>query len=216
MNQSTKLIPNIPPLYLPTIYHSIACCQGQSAITGYNLAGERIKRGPMIKSTHVWVSMRMLVNVLVFFILSLGPTACGQGTDSTYYERATNTGQGANQTARQAPNNGLDDAAVITAQAQHAVGQEVTVVARVKKLLPEDIIGLPHQRFLIELTNNSTVLIAHDLKFAPAVPIQPGDVVCIHGEYIWNKLGGLIHWTHRSDSPRHESGWIEFNGMRYQ
>ena len=53
-------------------------------------------------------------------------------------------------------------------------------------------------------------------KYAPTVPIQAGNVVRIHGEYIWNRLGGLIHWTHHSDSPKHESGWIEFNGQRYQ
>ena len=45
----------------------------------------------------------------------------------------------------------LDDSAVLTAQAQHAIKVEVNVTARLKKLLPEDRVGLPHQRFLIEL-----------------------------------------------------------------
>jgi Protein of unknown function (DUF3465) len=110
----------------------------------------------------------------------------------------------------------LDDSAVLTAQAQHAIKVEVSVTARVKKLLPEDVQGLPHERFLIELSDGSTVLIAHDLKMAPAVPINPGDIVSIRGEYIWNKLGGLIHWTHHTDTPKHENGWIDFNNVRYQ
>ncbi len=110
----------------------------------------------------------------------------------------------------------LDDREALQAQSEQAIKREITVTARVKKILPEDVQGLPHQRFLIQLSNGSTVLIAHDLKYAPAVPIKPLDVICIHGEYIWNKLGGLIHWTHRSDSPKHESGWIDFNGQRYQ
>ncbi len=110
----------------------------------------------------------------------------------------------------------LDDSAVLAAQAQHAIQVEVCVTARVKKLLPEDVKGLPHERFLIELSNGSTVLIAHDLKMAPRVPLGAGDIVSIRGEYIWNKLGGLIHWTHHSDTPKHVDGWIDFNNVRYQ
>ena len=110
----------------------------------------------------------------------------------------------------------LDDKEGLSAQADHAIKREITVEARVKKLLATDTEGLPHQKFLIELSNGSTILIAHDLKYAPTVPIQAGDVLRIHGEYIWNSLGGLIHWTHHSDTPRHENGWIDFNGVRYQ
>lgn len=109
-----------------------------------------------------------------------------------------------------------DDSEVLRAQAARAIKVEVTVKAPVKKLLRDDVEGLPHQKFLIVLSNGSTVLIAHDLKMAPRVDIQPGDIVCIHGEYIWNKLGGLIHWTHHSDTPYHDNGWIDFNGVRYQ
>jgi hypothetical protein len=110
----------------------------------------------------------------------------------------------------------LDDRDVIACQTNQQSKVEVTVVARVKKLLPDDTRGLQHQKFLLILTNGTTVLIANDLTYGQRVPIQAGDVVKIHGEYIWNKLGGLIHWTHRSDTPRHESGWIEFNGKTYQ
>jgi hypothetical protein len=110
----------------------------------------------------------------------------------------------------------LDDNEALLAQSAHGIKREITVTARVKKILPEDKQGLPHQRFLIELSNGSTILIAHDLKYAPSLPIKPLDVVRIHGEYIWNQLGGLIHWTHHSDTAKHESGWIDFNGLRYQ
>jgi Protein of unknown function (DUF3465) len=113
-------------------------------------------------------------------------------------------------------NTAPSDQEALTAQADHAIKREITVEARVKKLLATDTEGLPHQKFLIELSNGTTILIAHDLKMAPAVPIQAGDVLKIHGEYIWNARGGLIHWTHHSDTPRHESGWIDFNGARYQ
>jgi len=116
----------------------------------------------------------------------------------------------------QSSNISYGDAQIIKAQNDHAIKVEVTVEAPVRKLLREDDEGLPHQKFLISLSNGTTILIAHDLKMADHVPIQPGDIVRIHGEYIWNPRGGLIHWTHHTDTPYHEGGWIELNGRRYE
>ena len=104
---------------------------------------------------------------------------------------------------------------ILLAQQRMARKVEITVDARVYKLLADDTEGLPHQRFLILLNNNSTVLIAHDTKFAPRVPLNQGDLVRIHGEYIWNNKGGVVHWTHHSNG-RHEGGWIDYKGQRYQ
>jgi hypothetical protein len=107
-------------------------------------------------------------------------------------------------------------AQVISAQDQHQRAVEVTVTAPVKRILPDDTEGLPHQRFLLQLANGSTVLVAHNTNEAPRVPIAEGDLVTIHGEYGWNAKGGFIHWTHHSDTPRHEGGYIDFNGQRFQ
>jgi hypothetical protein len=125
---------------------------------------------------------------------------------------------GAAQVPINAPGNSLqiNDSQAIDAQSVHAIKQMITVEAKVVRLLREDDQGLPHQKFLIGLSNGTTVLIAHDIAMAPRVPLNVGDIVTIHGEYIWNPKGGLIHWTHRSDTPRHESGWIDLNGVRYQ
>jgi hypothetical protein len=112
------------------------------------------------------------------------------------------------------------DGEVLNAQQDHARKVEVTVEAPVKELLPDDTQGLPHQRFLIALSNHTTVLVAHDTKMAPHVPIAVGDKVKIHGEYIWNgdreRGWGVIHWTHHTDTPRHEGGWIELKGKKYE
>jgi len=109
-----------------------------------------------------------------------------------------------------------DQTQILQAQSQRAEKVEVFFSARVRKLLPDDTKGLPHQRFLLLLENGSTVLVAHDIKYAPKVPIQEGDVVTIKGEYIWNARGGVVHWTHHSDTPRHEGGFIDFGGSRYE
>ncbi|MBS1993313.1 MAG: DUF3465 domain-containing protein [Cyanobacteria bacterium SZAS LIN-2] len=108
------------------------------------------------------------------------------------------------------------EAEVIAAQNNQARRVEVTLTAPVRKLLPDDTKGLQHQRFLLQLSNGSTVLVAHDIDMAPRVPINAGDTVTVHGEYIWNQKGGVIHWTHHSDNGRHEGGYIDFQGQRYQ
>jgi hypothetical protein len=110
----------------------------------------------------------------------------------------------------------FDDSQVVAAQEAHLSKVELTVRAKVIKLLPEDSEGLPHQRFLLGLSNGTTVLVAHDVKMAPSVPVEVGDTPIIRGEYIWNDKGGLIHWTHHTDTWRHEGGWIFLNGTRYQ
>jgi hypothetical protein len=105
---------------------------------------------------------------------------------------------------------------VLAAQARQDRKVEVTCSARVLKMLPDDTRGLPHELFLLRLDNGTTVKVAHDTKLAPRVPLQEGDLVTLRGEYIWNEKGGVIHWTHHSPNGRHEGGWIEFNGQRYQ
>jgi Protein of unknown function (DUF3465) len=130
----------------------------------------------------------------------------GQTTERFQPQRAPN--------ASQSPDQGQTE--VLAAQAEQAPKVEVTVTARVLKMLPEDTRGLPHELFLLRLNNGTTVKVAHDTKAAPRVPLQEGDLVRIHGEYIWNPKGGVIHWTHRNFGGRHEPGWIDFNGQRYQ
>ncbi len=151
-----------------------------------------------------------------------------QGGSSPYQQGATTPlapaqGQGNPQAPQgvqsqnlqgQAP--ALYETEVQQAQANHAIKQMVTITTRVKRMLPEDRKGRAHEKFLLGLQDGSTVLVAHSIDSAPYVPVQPGDIVTIHGEYIWNAKGGLIHWTHHTDSPRHEGCWIDFNGQRYQ
>lgn len=105
---------------------------------------------------------------------------------------------------------------IIQAQQAHAEKCWVTVQAMVFKLLPEDTRPPRHQRFLLKLDNGTTVLVAHNTDLAPSVPISPGDVVTIRGEYIRNEKGGVLHWTHHDPQGREEGGWIDFNGQRFR
>ena len=42
-----------------------------------------------------------------------------------------------------------------------------------------------------------------------------GDHVIVHGEYIWNPEGGLIHFTHHDPQGTHEGGYIIDGGKTY-
>ncbi len=133
----------------------------------------------------------------------------GAGYQNPGQERPDSTQPGASQEI-------VSQDQILQAQASQARKVEVLFSARVRKMLPDDTVGLPHELFLLDLNNGTTVKVAHDTKYAPRVPIQNGDTVTIKGEYIWNRKGGVVHWTHHSDTPRHEGGYIDFAGNRYQ
>jgi hypothetical protein len=74
-----------------------------------------------------------------------------------------------------------------------------------------------HEQFIIRLTSGDlTLLVEHNLGIAPRAPVAVGDHVIVHGEYIWNTQGGLIHFTHHDPDGRHEGGFIQENGTTYQ
>jgi hypothetical protein len=110
----------------------------------------------------------------------------------------------------------LAQAQIIKAQQDHADKTWITVLAPVYKNLPDDTEPPTHQRFLLKLDNGSTVLVAHNTELARRVPIFPGNVVSIHGEYIWNEKGGVLHWTHHDPRGTIRGGYIELNGQQYK
>ena len=92
----------------------------------------------------------------------------------------------------------------------------VTVKATITAILSDDTVGDRHQRFIIRLSNGQTLLVAHNIDIgARVVGISTGSVVYVHGDYIWNSQGGLVHWTHRDPDAIHENGWIIFAGVTY-
>ncbi len=113
-------------------------------------------------------------------------------------------------------NVGGDDGSVVNAQEHRDRNVMVSLTARVLKTLPDDRKGNPHQRFLLSLSNGTTVLVAHNIDLAEYVPIKAGDMVRIQGEYVWNERGGVIHYTHHSTSSKHQGGFIELNGQEYR
>jgi molybdopterin converting factor small subunit len=87
----------------------------------------------------------------------------------------------------------------------------------VKKVLKDDLDGSRHQRFLLRLDNNQTLLVAHNIDLAPRIEnLRTGDRVSFFGEYEWNNQGGVLHWTHHDPGGRHVGGWLRHRGRTYQ
>ncbi|MDQ7012790.1 MAG: DUF3465 domain-containing protein [Planctomycetota bacterium] len=100
--------------------------------------------------------------------------------------------------------------------AEERSGVMVTVEAEVVHVLPDDNDGSRHQRFLIELSPERTLLVAHNIDLAERVPLDKGDTILLHGQYEWSEKGGVLHWTHHDPGNRREGGWIEHEGVRYE
>ena len=72
------------------------------------------------------------------------------------------------------------------------------------------------QRFIVQVGGSTqTLLIDNNVDIGKRVPVATGDDLTIHGEYVWNDQGGLIHFTHHDPAHTHEDGWIELKGVRY-
>lgn len=92
----------------------------------------------------------------------------------------------------------------------------VTVYGEVVHILAYDDDPPRHQRFLLQISDDLTLKIAHNTDLAPDVPLKKGDIVTVKGEYEWNDKGGVIHWTHLDPRNRHEHGYIEHYGKKYE
>ena len=94
---------------------------------------------------------------------------------------------------------------------------QVTGNGSVTKVLPDDLKGSRHQKFILKLPSGISVLIAHNIDLAPRIPtLKEGDEVAFFGEYEWNSKGGVVHWTHHDPNGKHLDGWLKHGGNRYQ
>jgi hypothetical protein len=87
----------------------------------------------------------------------------------------------------------------------------------VKKLLVDDNKGSRHQKFLVTLNAQQTLLFAHNIDLAPRVDdLQVGDSIEFKGEYVYNPKGGIMHWTHHDPKGNIKGGWLKHNGKLYE
>ena len=110
-----------------------------------------------------------------------------------------------------------DDAAIVADYHNHQSNVEVTADGSVVRLLPDRTSSTgTHEQFIVKLSSGDiTIEVEHNISIAARVPVALGDHVIVHGEYIWNSQGGLIHFTHHDPNGSHEGGYIQDNGKTY-
>jgi len=148
---------------------------------------------------------------LIFFALFLFACSDESGSNKTKIDTGFSTSTGENVYQYTA------DSVLKKAFANGTGDIQVLIKATVIKVLPDDIKGDQHQRFIVKLDSGQKILIAHNIDLAPRVAgLKNGDSLIIHGEYEWNNKGGVIHWTHNDPRGKHINGWIERMGIRYE
>jgi hypothetical protein len=156
--------------------------------------------------------MKKLTALCIALLLALLGYYQQHSTAEAPIEQRRRDGAEHTQRVSDGPNSAIEQAIE-----QRRKDVELTLLATVKKALTDDNEGSRHQRFLVELPSGGTVLVAHNIDLADRVAdLYPGDQIELHGEYIWNERGGVIHWTHHDPSGRHADGWIKHNGRFYQ
>jgi len=101
--------------------------------------------------------------------------------------------------------------------ARKAHDEVISDVGRVVKILKDDNKGARHQKFLVNISNKITLLVAHNIDLAPRVDnLAVGDAVQIYGEYVYNPKGGVVHWTHKDPNGSRRGGYIVHKEKVYQ
>ena len=98
---------------------------------------------------------------------------------------------------------------------QSDTGAWIEGTGLVRRLIPDDNDGARHQRFVLDLRNGQTVLIAHNIDLADRVPVGLGDRIRFRGMYEWNEQGGLVHWTHHDPLGIEDGGYIRYRSKTY-
>ena len=153
--------------------------------------------------------MKKLFLVVLAFFLALSFAACHapnnpQPLESTSVSSAANAAN-------------IDAGAIVEAFGAHRNLPQVQGSGVVVKVLKDDTNGLQHQKFLLKVSDNITILIAHNIDLAPRVDdIHEGDTVSFKGEYIYTPKGGTVHWTHKDPRGNHAAGWLEHKAKKYE
>lgn len=70
-----------------------------------------------------------------------------------------------------------------------------------------------HEGFIVAFSRERAK-VESNIDITGYIPLRSGDTVRLRGQFECND--GVIHWTHRDPRMRHEPGYVEVNGKRYQ
>ena len=141
--------------------------------------------------------------IVLIFLIALFSVACKQTTSQAPLVSSE---------ISQSANAGIEQAFK-----QRKSNVQVEGKGEVVKILADDNSGLRHQKFLVKISPEQTLLFAHNLDLAPRIDqLAIGDTIEFKGEYVYNPKGGIVHWTHKDPKGEHKAGWIKHNGKVYE
>lgn len=150
--------------------------------------------------------MKKLFLIYLAICLALSFTACRAPDNAQQLELTPVTASAS-----------MDAGAIVEAYSTHRNLPQVQGSGIVVKVLKDDTNGLQHQKFLLKVSDDITILIAHNIDLAPRVAdIHESDTVGFKGEYIYTPKGGTVHWTHKDPRGKHAAGWLQHNGKTYE
>lgn len=163
------------------------------------------------------MSNRKLIRVIATLIVAAGVGSYSYLTKDNNYNE--NTNPTSNSASEKSPN--VDNQNQVLSKIRKERDNPkarfwLETEGQVIKLLKDDLKGSQHQKFLIKLAPDITLLVAHNLDLAKRVPITQGDTIKIRARYEWNNRGGVLHWTHHDPKGKQEGGWIHTAGQYYK
>lgn len=114
-----------------------------------------------------------------------------------------------------------DNAAIYDAWRSNRSHLEVTAEGSVARRLGTRVgRSGTHEGFLLHLTGAAgrglTVRVEDNVDITGPIPLTEGAEVEVRGEYIFDRRGGIIHYTHRDPRGRHSAGYVRVNDKFYQ
>ena len=110
-----------------------------------------------------------------------------------------------------------DGGSVVRLYQEHRSGEMTEGSGIVERVLRDDNDGSRHQRFILRIESEHTLLVSHNIDLASRLAdLEAGDQVLFRGQYEWNEQGGVLHWTHHDPSGRRPAGWLQHLGATYR
>jgi hypothetical protein len=146
-------------------------------------------------------------NLLLALTLALVLSACSKTDENILNQPAVSSHQAISESG---------NSELVQAFEAKKTDVQVSGHGIVIKLLKDDNKGARHQKFLVKINAEQTLLFAHNIDLAPRVPLALGDTISFYGEYVYNPKGGIMHWTHHAPQGDHVAGWILHHGKKYE
>jgi len=87
----------------------------------------------------------------------------------------------------------------------------VTIV----EILPDDTQGLPHQKWVVQLSSGAKVHAVYNSDMGARVPVKIGAKMALGGEFKMTNIGPMIHWLHYDPRGQRPDGYVEMNGVTF-